>query len=918
MAIERFSSRGHALGDVLSARLAGAKLYLRIAGYFRSSLLEVVGEALETVGEIRVVCNGDLDPYDVKVARAAREGASAVARTLVSSWQANEQGVDVLLARERYKRLHDLLSSGKMKVRVIPRDGDNVFVHGKAGVIEHADGREYSFVGSLNDSASALRHAYEILWADDDAAAAQWVRDEFNYFWEQGIDLPDAVVQHVGAMAKRGEYRSIEEAREAGKGAVLTEAILADRPIYRAGQILRPWQKRFVETCVDDFRLHGSARYLIADDVGLGKTLSMAAAALVLSMLDNRPVLILAPSTLIWQWQEELEDKLGIPSAVWSTQKKCWLDSEKRALTQKGDPTRVAKCPWRIGIVSTGLIVNGDDAGERGALAKKSFGVVILDEAHKARTRRQTRDGETDASLNNLMRFLHQVSAKAGSVLLGTATPIQLDAVELWDLMAAIGQGAPHVLGSPFNGADWWRDTSIQFLSGQRPWPQSETGRWSLFRNPLPPAGEHPVFRNIRDDFAIPPGQLVGPRFDELGADIRSDLSDDFEVLSHQHNPIVRRVVRRTRPMLEEKGLLKPITVVTHPKATDGLPSSLFERQGLVMGLAFTAAYAAAEQFSKLYAARRPGAGFLRTILLRRIGSSARAGLETARHLLDRLEGAGIPEEELGDEGPVRDNVPAPEGEELHLLREIERNLASVVDGHDIDPKVKVILHYLQGQKWLEKNGAIIFSQYLTTAAWVAEALCDEFPAEPIAVYAGGSASFIQQGNERRAAGREQIKEAIQRGDIRLVCATDAACEGLNLQKLGAQINVDLPWNPSRLEQRKGRVQRIGQARDEIQVLSLRYAGTVEDEVYAALSDRFGDIFSVLGQLPDGFEDDWIDAVIRDRAAVRHFSQRVETVRPPMELRYMRDVADDEGLDWEYAERVLSSRDIDTWMREGW
>jgi hypothetical protein len=85
-----------------------------------------------------------------------------------------------------------------------------------------------------------------------------------------------------------------------------------------------------------------------------------------------------------------------------------------------------------------------------------------------------------------------------------------------------------------------------------------------------------------------------------------------------------------------------------------------------------------------------------------------------------------------------------------------------------------------------------------------------------------------------------------------------------------------------------------------------------------ALTDRFGDIFTVLGQLPDGFEDDWIDAVMKDRAAVLHFSQRVETVVPPMQLRYMRDVADDEGLDWEYAERVLSSRDIDAWMREGW
>jgi hypothetical protein len=70
--------------------------------------------------------------------------------------------------------------------------------------------------------------------------------------------------------------------------------------------------------------------------------------------------------------------------------------------------------------------------------------------------------------------------------------------------------------------------------------------------------------------------------------------------------------------------------------------------------------------------------------------------------------------------------------------------------------------------------------------------------------------------------------------------------------------------------------------------------------------------------LPDGFEDQWIDAVLRDRDAVKNFSQRVEKERPPMELRYMKDVADDRGLDWEYTERVLSSRDLDDWMRQGW
>src|SRR5215831_9257890 len=914
MTIERFSSRREALGDVLTKRLAGASRYLRIAGYFRSSLLEVVGEALEGVGEIRVVCNGDLDPHDVKVAKAAREGQEALARTLVSSWQSTEDGLDLLLARERYRRLHNLLASGRMKVRVVPRDADNVFVHGKAGVIEHADGRAYSFVGSVNDSATAFRHAYEILWGDDDAGSADWVREEFEHFWMQGIDLPDAVVKHVAAMASRVEYRSIEQARDAA-GDIDPDAVLAERPIYKGGQILRPWQKRFVQTCVEDHKLHGKARYLIADDVGLGKTLSMAATALVLSLLDDKPVLILAPATLIWQWQEELEDKLGIPAAVWSTQKKCWLDCEHRPLTQRGDPELVSKCPWRIGIMSTGLIVKGHDEGERGALIKKSFGVVIVDEAHKARALRGMQ-GRDPAKPNNLLVFLRAVARNAQNVIFGTATPIQLDAVELWDLLSALNQGAPQVLGTHMDGGEWTREESIQFLTGQRAWPQNDTNRWELFRNPLPPASEHAVFRDIRNDAALASREVLGPRFDKLGPDVRGEFLQEFSTLAERHNPVVRRVVRRTRSMLEERGLLKRIEVIAHPRADDALPPMLFDGEGLMMSLAFNAAYEAAETFSALYAARQPGAGFLKTILLRRIGSSARAGLETALHLLGRIEHS-LPEEEIGDEGLPADDAP-PDPQEIELLREVERNLAAVVGGTDTDPKVQVILHYLGEQKWLERNGAIIFSQYRTTAEWVLEALCEAYPDEPIALYAGGSASFVQRGADRRSAAREQIKASIQRGDVRLVCATDAACEGLNLQRLSAQINVDLPWNPSRLEQRKGRIQRIGQARDAVHILSLRYADTVEDEVYAALSDRFGDIFSVLGQLPDAFESDWIDAVLQDRAAVRNFSQRVQTTKPPMELRYMRDVADDRGLDWEYTEKVLSSRDLDEWMRRGW
>src|SRR5690606_10990773 len=106
--LRRFSSRAGRLDHALLAgRLKGAKRYRRIAGYFRSSIFELVGEDLEGVEEIQIVCNGDLDPRDVQTAKALEIGLK----------EQLDQGTDALerlLKRDRYKRLYDLLSSGKV------------------------------------------------------------------------------------------------------------------------------------------------------------------------------------------------------------------------------------------------------------------------------------------------------------------------------------------------------------------------------------------------------------------------------------------------------------------------------------------------------------------------------------------------------------------------------------------------------------------------------------------------------------------------------------------------------------------------------------------------------------------------------------------------------------------------------------
>jgi hypothetical protein len=81
-----------------------------------------------------------------------------------------------------------------------------------------------------------------------------------------------------------------------------------------------------------------------------------------------------------------------------------------------------------------------------------------------------------------------------------------------------------------------------------------------------------------------------------------------------------------------------------------------------------------------------------------------------------------------------------------------------------------------------------------------------------------------------------------------LLC-TDAAAEGLNFQFCGALVNYDMPWNPMRVEQRIGRIDRLGQRHPDIQIVNLHYSNTVEADVYKALRERIGLFENVVGRL---------------------------------------------------------------------
>src|SRR6266566_7068401 len=124
--IRRFSSRRQRLDHAfLSDRLKGATSYKRIAGYFRSSIFELVGEEIAAIPNVQIVCNSELDAADIAISKHVRETA------LKERWNEAPSEVDALLHRDRYRRLHVLLTSGRVEIRVVPKD--RVFIRGKAG-----------------------------------------------------------------------------------------------------------------------------------------------------------------------------------------------------------------------------------------------------------------------------------------------------------------------------------------------------------------------------------------------------------------------------------------------------------------------------------------------------------------------------------------------------------------------------------------------------------------------------------------------------------------------------------------------------------------------------------------------------------------------------------------------------------------
>jgi len=187
------------------------------------------------------------------------------------------------------------------------------------------------------------------------------------------------------------------------------------------------------------------------------------------------------------------------------------------------------------------------------------------------------------------------------------------------------------------------------------------------------------------------------------------------------------------------------------------------------------------------------------------------------------------------------------------LEQEIEELESFVSDLRHIDrdPKVDQLIDDLNQLDREGHNRIIIFTQYTDTMDFIRNSLVS-IHGETVATYSGRGGEMYDADEESwRTVGKERVKRefATDEGQVDILVCTDSASEGLNLQECGALINYDLPWNPMRVEQRIGRIDRIGQRYDEVEILNYSYKDTVETDIYERLDDRIDLFENVVGEM---------------------------------------------------------------------
>jgi len=711
--------------------------------------------------------------------------------------------------------------------------------------------------GSFNESKGGFGENIEdaILhrsWEKGEREVACYFLDRFEKLWIDGT-------KDVKSMPFNEEFKEvIEEADKKSERKILDwksfyntiEGSPSYTPLCLPNIGLLPHQFRAYNKALKRWPI----RALLSDEVGLGKTIEAGAVIYYLIKHFNiKKTMILVPASLRKKWQEDLKSLFNLEFWIYNP--------SDGTCTYNGRSKNVGENPLSI---NNHVIVSWHwarlDASREGSRFNEKYlpEVLVVDEAHHARIKNTNSEDDKRTKLYDLLYFLQK---KIPHMLLLTATPYQTGLLDYYSLL--------NLLGLP-------KDFDIKKLEQFSKYTKGE-----IHKNRF--SSEVRKIRQINktlESYSINPQEDIIQKIKKI-----DNKPENFEDLARKdpipdnlflkYHPTTLFTIRSTRSSLKKQGYEFPkvnlsgsdIQIEKKQKEWfNDLENFISKRLGKTESTLST----------------NKKVGLMRSLYRQRVVSSIQAAIDTLNRrekLLNKFIESKDPtylRGTLGKEFKSDDNDPSEKDPNINYKSENKRRLETLIEkgrnekyhidrlitkinenfvrnGKIYDPKLKKLKEKIE-KHLEEKRKILVFSRFTSTTKAVIKELSyladsvglGRFDGEKIGTYNCKGKEIIFN-----KCSREEIISHLKSGKINVLVCSDAASEGLDLYSANVLINIDIPWNPARLLQRFGRIDRLGQKANNVYLINMYYPNTIEEKMYSVLEERRVDFRSLLGEVPD-------------------------------------------------------------------
>ncbi|MFE5188437.1 helicase-related protein [Streptomyces sp. NPDC056628] len=580
--------------------------------------------------------------------------------------------------------------------------------------------------------------------------------------------------------------------------------------------VFRPYQFRPVLKLMSSDR----QRLLIADEVGLGKTIE---AGLIWNELEQRTHLqrspgqrggthfrglVVCPAALVTKWQNEMRDRFDRQLRI--------LDKEGMAelveLFRSGDTSE----PF-AGVVSLERLRRAGQLDELAELQPR-FDLVIVDEAHY---------------LRNASSRSHAAAALladwADALIFLSATPLNLGNQDLYNLVHLLDEASfpePRVFENQLEPNRHLNAVAVGIAEGRADTRDGARALHSqLMRVKTSTYGRitarRPEFHRLRE--LLSTGEPLPP---QQRAEARRCIAELNALAS-----IINRTRKADTPDRKATREAEDVAVHWTPQERafyDDLHAWCLERAARSgMAAAFAAQMWLRQAASCIPAMQQR---------LRERFSPQPVEEEAAEELLydsevvddskDAPASSGTPT--ASSAGRLAREL-AEQADDLSRLRPLLRDLP-------VDTKFERFKDMLLGARTKGMRQAMVFSFFTRTLEYLAERLTPEFKVR------------VMHGKTPPAE-RERIMKDFRAGAFDLLLVSEVGSEGLDFEFCNVLVNYDLPWNPMRVEQRIGRLDRFGQQHEKIFIFNMQVPGTIETDIFQRLYARIGVFQDSIGEL---------------------------------------------------------------------